>query len=93
MTKEEVKRQLWRFGHSVKDVSSMPGIGYDLLVDEKIRLCIVGENSKKMEDCDVIATDEGGWKRYRFNKKTVEWKTPTEIFGPKSPLKTKRSKN
>lgn len=32
---EKVKRKLWQFGYSVKDVRDIPGLQYDLLVDQK----------------------------------------------------------
>lgn len=80
--KKEVQKQLWRMGKKVRDMAGIPGVNYDLLVDEKIRLCI--ENGTT--ECDVIAREKNGKKVYA---KTImglpiqEWKTPSEIFGPK----------
>lgn len=82
-SKQIIKEQLWRLNHKVKDVSGMPGVHYDLLVDGKTKVCIIGSHTEKLADCDVIAVVSNGKKRYRFNKGEVEWKTPTKIFGNK----------
>lgn len=38
---DQVKKKLWSFGYSVKDVSGIPGLGYDLLVDNKHQVKVV----------------------------------------------------
>lgn len=42
---ERVKRKLWSFGYSVKDVTGVPGVNYQLLVAGKypVRVVLKGE--------------------------------------------------
>ena len=61
----------------------MPGVSYDLLVDGKTRVCVIGFITQKLSDCDIIATAIGQKKRYRFNKEPIEWQTITKILGKK----------
>ena len=86
-TKEKIKRHIWQNGHRAKDGALMPGVFYDLLVDGKIRVCVIGFETRKLSDCDVIATVVRQKKRYCFNKEPIEWRTITKILGKK------RSKN
>lgn len=79
--KEKIKNQIWRMGLKVSDLSGTPGIGYDLLVDGKIRVAIF--NGNKNIDCDVFASIEKGEKRYSFKGDKFEWQKFTKIFGPK----------
>jgi hypothetical protein len=79
--KNEVKIQLWRLGKRVRDMAIIPGIKYDLLVEDKIRVAI-GDEKVQCKDCDILATMMDGKLRYA-KRKDMEWKRPTEIFGPK----------
>ena len=94
--KFEVQKQLWQLGHKVSDLEGIPGIGYDLLVDGKIRVGIfgilsgeatgVGVSMSYFKDCDIIAAMVDGKKMYaRLRKGIIDWKNPVAIFGPKSP--------
>jgi len=81
--KNQAKIQLWRMGHRVKDMAGIPGIGYDLLVDDKIRLAVKTEGSALPKDCDVAVDIKGKKTTYSNNTSVLEWKRPTEIFGRK----------
>lgn len=86
--KNNIKMQLWTFSHSVKDLEGTPGIGYDLLVNGRIRVCIVTQDQDiklLRKKCDVVAAEigEDRKKMYSLTKKPG-WKTPTEIFGSKT---------
>ncbi len=41
---DKVKRKLWTFGYSVQEVSGVPGVDYDLLVDGRfqVKVALVG---------------------------------------------------
>ena len=47
---DKVKRKLWTFGYSVKDVSGANGLQYDLIVDSKYYIKVV----KKAEDQESV---------------------------------------
>jgi hypothetical protein len=79
--KEKIKNQLWRMGLKVSELSGVPGIGYDLLVDGKIRVAIFEGN--KNVDCDIFAMINKGEKQYAVKADKLEWKKFTKIFGPK----------
>lgn len=87
--KKEVQKQLWRLGKKVRDMAGIPGVKYDLLVDEKIRVCVLDDGiarpmSALKENCDVLAGVFDGKKKYRLLSDVgVQYKNPTEIFGPK----------
>lgn len=54
---ETVKRKLWQNGYSVKDVSGMPGVGYDLLVDGKYQVRVVEQGEEyKVATKVIVAT-------------------------------------
>jgi len=92
--KKLIQRQLWQLGRKVQDVSNLPGVNYDLLVDEIVRVSILGVDRMYKGGCDVIAGFIEGKKRYAINREKsekelfankrflekLEWKTPTEIF-------------
>lgn len=69
MTKEELKKEvkkwLWSYGLSVKDVEEIPGVEYDLLVDGKVRVKVVAstiaqrDQDRVFKDCDVLAVIVG----------------------------------
>ncbi len=85
--KKEVQKQLWRMGKKVRDMAGTPGIEYDLLVEGSIRVCIIQEDvdlNVMRKKCDVVAALIEGKKMYSFlSTKTIGWKRPGEIFGPK----------
>ena len=81
--KNQAKIQLWRMGHRVRDMVGIPGVEYDLLVDDKIRLSVKKEGSEIPKDCDVAVNIKGKKLTYTKNKSVIAWKTPTEIFGVK----------
>ena len=75
-------------------MAGVPGIGYDLLVDEKIRVMVM--NGKFDEDavlknvdqyqtthCDIVAREVRGEKMYLAVKGAQVWMTQTEAFGKK----------
>lgn len=61
---DKVKKKLWQFGYSVKDVRDIPGLGYDLLVDQKHQVKVVENESdreatpKKIVAAQVSETGE-----------------------------------
>lgn len=85
--KNNIKVQLWTLGHSVKDLEGTPGIDYDLLVNGKVRVCIVAEDQDVRllrRKCDVIAAEIGPEQKKMYSfVKNLGWKNPTEIFGKK----------
>lgn len=86
--KNEIKKHLWGWGHSVKDVADIPGAHYDLLIDGITRFCMI--EREITDDCDVIA-NVGKKKKYRINRQPIKWQSISKILGPKS-QKTKRPK-
>lgn len=53
---EKVKRKLWTFGLSVKDVSSANSLGFDLLVDEHYKVIVLrSDDDRKLKRNEVIA--------------------------------------
>jgi hypothetical protein len=51
-TKDKIKRQLWMWGHATIDVSDVPGVRYDLLVDRTSRVIIMPYKDKSKETSD-----------------------------------------
>lgn len=91
--KNQVKIQLWRMGHRARDLEGTPGVRYDLLVDDKFRLCVLDDAEAPstrvlQERCDVVAALCDGRIMYlKPEWKNTGWKTPTEMFGPKEKKK------
>lgn len=59
--KKLVKTQLWGWGLHVNDVGEIPGVEYDLLVEDKIRVKVIeswkktAESIRTFRNCDVLA--------------------------------------
>lgn len=52
---EKVKKKLWQFGYSVKDVRDIPGLQYDLLVDQKHQVKVIEDAADKDSIAKLIA--------------------------------------
>lgn len=75
--RNEIKKHLWTWGHTVKDVSGL--LPYDLLIDGKIKVKVVLSDKWHATDmrvtsgCDVMAvivTDLGNNKIYSLGTET-----------------------
>lgn len=52
---EQVKRKLWQFGYRAREVKNIPGIGYDLLVDDQYPVIVA-----RAEDRTVVLGNQRG---------------------------------
>lgn len=84
-----IKAHLWTFGHSVKDVSEIPGTTYNLLINGKIRMTVIigdpdGMGPVHQPDCDVVSfvygTAKNPKKRYARNGGTEFFPTPKSVI-------------
>jgi len=80
---EKVKRKLWSFGYSVKDITILPQNTYDLLVEGKKVKVGTKRPARLSEDYDIFALVQ---KKITFLIKadihgTAEVKTATGVFG------------
>lgn len=89
--KNDIKLQLWRFGHRVKDAGIFPGLRFDLLVNGKERVCVFERDDINIDsraigmNCDIVATEKNGRKIYarvedQITSTPIQWKSPSEIF-------------
>lgn len=46
---DKVKRKIWSYGYACKDVSNIPGLSYDLYVEEKYQVKVVSKKEPKLE--------------------------------------------
>lgn len=81
---DKVKRKLWQFGYSVKDVRDVPGIGYDLLVDSKHQVKVV-EKGGDLESAPkrvIVAIVDGDSIAYHVCKRGTCWEeeSPLKAF-------------
>lgn len=81
---EKVKRKLWSYGYSAKDVSDVPGLGYDLLVEGKYRVRVSSgkSNIENVVRGVVVAIVDGDEIRYNVckNGKCWEESSPQSVF-------------
>lgn len=81
---DKVKRKLWTFGYSVQDVSNVPGIGFDLLVDHKYRVKIAkkGDALDSLIGGEVIIAVVGRTIKYNICDKKKCWEevSPLKAF-------------
>lgn len=63
-----IKKHLWTFGHSVKDVSDVPWMTYDLLVNKKVRVKVCSIEPVECVGCDVVALVEANMRFYAKNE-------------------------
>lgn len=80
-----IKRKLWSFGYSVKDYSEIEPVGFDLLINDKIKVLVDTSPIEKMpKNCDIFAL-LGKNKRAVFIKNAngvlVIFKSPYAVFG------------
>ena len=84
-----IKAHLWTFGHSVKDVSEIPGTTYNLLINGKIRMTVIPEDPQGVgpvnkEGCDLLAFVYGNLKnpkkRYAKNGGEEFFPTPRKLI-------------
>lgn len=52
---EQVKRKLWQFGYRAREVKNIPGIGYDLLVDDQYQVIVA-----RASDRNVVLGNQRG---------------------------------
>lgn len=79
-----VKRKLWQFGYSVRDLSGIAQAGFDLLVDGKFEVKVVFGKKKEFNPAgnqvtacvDALQNVEFIWDKGRS-------KSPYDIFGRK----------
>ena len=85
-----VKRKLWTYSYRVSDYSEVDPVGFDLLIDGKIKVKVeAGIPSKKLlnKNCDVVASvaNDGKIKfitRQKISKnEIISSKKPYDIFG------------
>lgn len=82
---DKVKRKLWSYGYSAKDVSDVPGLGYDLLVEGRYGVRVSKGNRGNIEDVPrgvVVAIVDGDEIRYNLCKNGKCWEetSPQSVF-------------
>lgn len=82
---DKVKRKLWTFGYSVKEVRGLPGVDYDLLVDSKYQVKVFASKRGNIEAVPrgmVVAIVDGEEVKYNIckNGKCWEESSPLKVF-------------
>jgi hypothetical protein len=81
---DKVKRKLWTFAYSVKDVSDIPGLEYDLLVDQKYQVKVLkaGADFERVPKRIVVAMVDGDEIRYHICRGGKCWEetSPLKAF-------------
>jgi len=83
---EQVKRKLWQFGFSVKEVKNIPGVAYDLLVEAKYPVKVIEGGLPSAEETQkgglVLALVDGDKISYHICKRGKCWEesSPLKAF-------------
>lgn len=82
---DKVKRKLWTFGYSVKEVRGVPGVDYDLLVDGKYKVKVFDGGKGNIEALPrsmVAVIVEGDEIKYNLCKAGRCWEetSPLKAF-------------
>lgn len=81
---EIVKKKLWQFGYSVKEVTDIPGLGYDLLVNQKYQVKVLGpkDDMDSVTKRVTVATVDGDEIKYHVCRggKCWEESSPLKAF-------------
>jgi hypothetical protein len=80
---DKVKRKLWSFGYACKDVSALPGLGYDLLVENEYQVKVVLKDDRPTVPIKIVmAIVDGDEISYQVCKRGTcrEESSPLKIF-------------
>lgn len=82
---DKVKRKLWSFGYSAKEVRGLPGVDYDILVESKYQVKVFSSKRGNIEAVSrgmVVAIVDGDEVKFNICKggKCWEENSPLNVF-------------
>lgn len=81
---DKVKKKLWSYGYNCKDVSDIPGLDYDLIVngEHQVKVVAKGADLDAVPNRIIVAQVDGDEIRYHLCKRGVcrEESSPLKAF-------------